>query len=106
MGKMSNSNENKLDSMSLLYYMSPVAIVTLGICTFIMEPDAISAFYDAAEMNPPFIAILLGNCFVAYLVNLTNFLVPAHVGALSLQVLATRRASCALSLASCSSVTR
>jgi drug/metabolite transporter (DMT)-like permease len=85
--KMSNSNENKLDSMSLLYYMSPVAIVTLGICTFIMEPDAISAFYDAAEMNPPFIAILLGNCFVAYLVNLTNFLVTAHVGALSLQVL-------------------
>jgi drug/metabolite transporter (DMT)-like permease len=84
---MSNSNENKLDSMSLLYYMSPVAIVTLGICTFIMEPDAISAFYDAAEMNPPFIAILLGNCFVAYLVNLTNFLVTAHVGALSLQVL-------------------
>jgi hypothetical protein len=38
-------------------------------------------------MNPPFIAILLGNCFVAYLVNLTNFLVTAHVGALSLQVL-------------------
>lgn len=85
--KMSNANENKLDSMSLLYYMSPVAILTLGICTFIMEPRAISAFYEAAELDPWFIAILLGNCFVAYLVNLTNFLVTAHVGALTLQVL-------------------
>lgn len=85
--KMSNAHENKLDSMSLLYYMSPVCIVALGVCTLIMEPDALSAFYEAAEMNPNFIALLLGNCFVAYLVNLTNFLVTAHLGALTLQVL-------------------
>jgi len=85
--KASNSNENKLDSMSLLYYMAPVAVVTLGVCTFIMEPEAISAFYEATELNPNFIVILLSNCFIAYLVNLTNFLVTAHVGALSLQVL-------------------
>jgi drug/metabolite transporter (DMT)-like permease len=79
--------ETKLDSMSLLYYMSPVAIVTLGICTCIMEPNALSAFHEAAVLNPSFIAILLANCFIAYLVNLTNFLVTAHVGALTLQVL-------------------
>lgn len=85
--KISNSNENKLDSMSLLYYMAPVAVVTLGVCTFIMEPEAISAFYEATELNPNFIVILLSNCFIAYLVNLTNFLVTAHVGALTLQVL-------------------
>lgn len=85
--KLSHSSENKLDSMSLLYYMSPVAIMTLGVFTLIMEPNAISAFYEAAELDPWFIAILLGNCFVAYLVNLTNFLVTAHVGALTLQVL-------------------
>ena len=85
--KISNSNENKLDSMILLYYMAPVAVVTLGVCTFIMEPEAISAFYEATELNPNFIVILLSNCFIAYLVNLTNFLVTAHVGALTLQVL-------------------
>jgi drug/metabolite transporter (DMT)-like permease len=52
-----------------------------------MEPNALSAFHEAAVLNPSFIAILLANCFIAYLVNLTNFLVTAHVGALTLQVL-------------------
>jgi len=79
--------ETKLDSMSLLYYMSPVAIVTLGVCTLLMEPTSLTAFHEAAALNPMFIFILLANCFIAYLVNLTNFLVTAHVGALTLQVL-------------------
>jgi hypothetical protein len=76
----------KLNSMDLLRYMAPVAVVLLVPATLIMEPDALSAAAALARADPSFVWMLLLNSSLAYLVNLTNFLVTKHTSPLTLQV--------------------
>ncbi|KAL4425928.1 hypothetical protein ABPG75_009944 [Micractinium tetrahymenae] len=82
---LSDSNE-RMDSLSLLMYMAPVAVVALIPTTLFFEPDAASLAMELGS-NGMFWVLLFLNSFLAYFVNLTNFLVTKHTSALTLQVL-------------------
>jgi len=75
-----------MDSMDLLRYMAPVAVLLLVPATLAMERDAFGVVADLARVDPSFLWILLCNSCLAYFVNLTNFLVTKHTSALTLQV--------------------
>jgi len=75
-----------MDSMDLLRYMAPVAVLLLVPATLAMERDAFGVVADLAREDPSFLWILLCNSCLAYFVNLTNFLVTKHTSALTLQV--------------------
>lgn len=82
---LSDSNE-RMDSLSLLMYMAPVAVVALIPTTLFFEPDAAALAMQLGK-DGSFWALLFLNSFLAYFVNLTNFLVTKHTSALTLQVL-------------------
>lgn len=82
---LSDSNE-RMDSLSLLMYMAPVAVVALIPITLFFEPDAAAQALVMGQ-NGTFWMLLFLNSFLAYFVNLTNFLVTKHTSALTLQVL-------------------
>jgi hypothetical protein len=67
-------------------YMAPVAVVALIPTTLIFEPDAASLAMKLGQ-DGTFWGLLFLNSFLAYFVNLTNFLVTKHTSALTLQVL-------------------
>lgn len=71
---LTNENE-RLDSLNLLLYMSPFALGVLMLATALMEPDAWGVFLENCAESPHFIFILVLNCVLAFSVNLTNFLV-------------------------------
>ncbi|KAM0841926.1 hypothetical protein ACQ4PT_058698 [Festuca glaucescens] len=95
-GILLSSEEEKLNSMDLLRYMAPVAVVLLVPATLIMEPDALSAAAALARADPSFVWMLLLNSSLAYLVNLTNFLVTKHTSPLTLQVLGNAKGAVAV----------
>ena len=86
----------KLNSMDLLRYMAPVAVVLLVPATLVLEPEAIGAAARLAREDPSFVWMLLGNSSLAYLVNLTNFLVTKHTSPLTLQVLGNAKGAVAV----------
>ena len=71
---LTNENE-RLDSLNLLLYMSPFALGVLMLATALMEPDAWGVFLENCAESPHFFFILVLNCVLAFSVNLTNFLV-------------------------------
>lgn len=76
----------KLNSMNLLLYMSPIAVLVLLPATLLMEPDVLEVTL-ALGMKHRFMWLLLCiNSVAAYLANLSNFLVTKHTSALTLQV--------------------
>ncbi|GLI58814.1 hypothetical protein VaNZ11_000580 [Volvox africanus] len=77
----------KLDPMSLLVYMSGVSVAILVPLTICLEPLSWQAALVMMERSSSFAYWLLGNSSLAYLVNLTNFLVTKYTSALTLQVL-------------------
>jgi drug/metabolite transporter (DMT)-like permease len=77
----------KLDPMSLLFYMSCFSVLLLLPATAILEPTAFATTRALVEASPGFFWWLLGNSCLAYAVNLTNFLVTKYTSALTLQVL-------------------
>ncbi|PRQ17927.1 putative sugar phosphate transporter domain-containing protein [Rosa chinensis] len=79
-GILLTNDSEKLHSMNLLLYMAPMAA-----CILLPE----------GEGDPYIVFLLLGNATVAYLVNLTNFLVTKHTSALTLQVLGNAKAAVA-----------
>ncbi|KAM3406633.1 hypothetical protein ACQJBY_000606 [Aegilops geniculata] len=95
-GILLSSEEEKLNSMDLLRYMAPVAVVLLVPATLMMEPDALGAAAALAREDPSFVWLLLGNSSLAYLVNLTNFLVTKHTSPLTLQVLGNAKGAVAV----------
>jgi hypothetical protein len=48
---LTNENE-KLDSLNLLLFMSPVALLVLVIATVVMEPKAFGVFYQNSTVWP------------------------------------------------------
>lgn len=80
-------NSEKLDSLNLLLYMAPIASAALIPLTMIYEPTALTTTLSRAADDPVFAAALMFNVFLAYFVNLANFLVTKHTSALTLQVL-------------------
>ncbi|KAJ1261373.1 hypothetical protein BS78_09G024800 [Paspalum vaginatum] len=95
-GILLSSEEEKMDSMDLLRYMAPVAVLLLLPATLAMERDAFGAVAALAREDPSFLWILLCNSSLAYLVNLTNFLVTKHTSPLTLQVLGNAKGAVAV----------
>lgn len=79
-------SREKLNSMNLLLYMAPIAVVFLLPATLIMEENVVGITLALARDDVKIIWYLLFNSALAYFVNLTNFLVTKHTSALTLQV--------------------
>lgn len=75
--------------MNLLLYMAPVAVVILLPATLLMEDNVVGITVALARKDVNIVWYLLFNSALAYLVNLTNFLVTKHTSALTLQVFPT-----------------
>ena len=79
-------SREKLNSMNLLLYMAPIAIVFLLPATLLMEDNVFEITVDLSRRDSKIVWYLLFNSSLAYFVNLTNFLVTKHTSALTLQV--------------------
>lgn len=94
-GILLTSEAEKLHSMNLLLYMAPMAAMILLPFTLYIEGNVASITLEKARGDPFIVFLLIGNATVAYLVNLTNFLVTKHTSALTLQVLGNAKAAVA-----------
>jgi len=82
---LSNESE-KLHSMNLLLYMAPFAVCLLLPASLILEGNVLAKVITKAQEDPSILVLLFANGSLAYLTNLTNFLVTKHTSALTLQV--------------------
>ena len=82
-----SSESEKMSSMNLLMYMSPIATVILVFVAAIVEPTGIWDTIKLARESKFFCFVLILNCVLAYCLNLLNFLVTRYTSALTLQVL-------------------
>ncbi|KAJ6326855.1 hypothetical protein OIU78_013862 [Salix suchowensis] len=94
-GILLTSEAEKLHSMNLLLYMAPMAALILLPFTLYIEGNVAAITIEKARGDPFIVFLLAGNATVAYLVNLTNFLVTRHTSALTLQVLGNAKAAVA-----------
>lgn len=76
----------KLNSMNLLLYMSPIAVLVLLPAALIMEPNVLDATISLGKEHKFMWMLLLVNSAMAYSANLSNFLVTKHTSPLTLQV--------------------
>lgn len=95
-GILLSSEGEKLNSMNLLLYMAPIAVVCLIPATLIMEENVVGITVALAREDCSIIWYLLFNSALAYFVNLTNFLVTNHTSALTLQVLGNAKGAVAV----------
>ncbi|KAK6947679.1 Sugar phosphate transporter domain [Dillenia turbinata] len=94
-GLLLTSEAEKLHSMNLLLYMAPMSAMILLPFTLYIEGNIAAITIEKAKADSFVVFLLLGNATVAYLVNLTNFLVTKHTSALTLQVLGNAKAAVA-----------
>ncbi|KAI3687498.1 hypothetical protein L1987_81195 [Smallanthus sonchifolius] len=94
-GLLLTSDSEKLHSMNLLLYMAPMAAMILLPFSLYIEGNVLSKTVEKARSDSFMALLLIGNATVAYLVNLTNFLVTKHTSALTLQVLGNAKAAVA-----------
>ncbi|GMP51011.1 hypothetical protein CsSME_00017409 [Camellia sinensis var. sinensis] len=85
-GILLSAEGEKLNSMNLLLYMAPIAVLFLLPATLFMEENVVGITIALARNDIKIIWYLLFNSALAYFVNLTNFLVTKHTSALTLQV--------------------
>ncbi|KAF3786744.1 putative sugar phosphate/phosphate translocator [Nymphaea thermarum] len=95
-GILLSSEGEKLNSMNLLLYMAPIAVVLLLPATLLMEPNVLGMTVALARQDVKIVWYLLFNSSLAYFVNLTNFLVTKHTSALTLQVLGNAKGAVAV----------
>ncbi|CAL9163647.1 unnamed protein product [Musa hybrid cultivar] len=95
-GILMSSEGEKLNSMNLLLYMAPIAVIFLLPTTLIMEDNVVGITLALAKEDFKVIWYLLFNSALAYFVNLTNFLVTKHTSALTLQVLGNAKGAVAV----------
>ncbi|KAJ8540469.1 hypothetical protein K7X08_030388 [Anisodus acutangulus] len=95
-GILLSSEGEKLNSMNLLLYMAPIAVVFLLPATLLMEENVVGITLALARDDSRIIWLLLFNSALAYFVNLTNFLVTKHTSALTLQVLGNAKGAVAV----------
>lgn len=84
---MFHAYREKLNSMNLLLYMSPIAVLVLLPATLLMEPNVLEVTLPLGKEHRFMWLLLLVNSVLAYAANLSNFLVTKHTSALTLQVL-------------------
>ncbi|KAH7315045.1 hypothetical protein KP509_21G031700 [Ceratopteris richardii] len=95
-GILLSSEGEQLNSMNLLLYMAPIAIFVLLPATVFMEPNVLSITIALAREDPKMMFYLFMDAFIAFCVNLTNFLVTKHTSALTLQVLGNAKGAVAV----------
>ncbi|KAJ0987692.1 hypothetical protein J5N97_006048 [Dioscorea zingiberensis] len=95
-GILLSSEGEKLNSMNLLLYMAPIAVILLLPATLFMEENVVGITLTLAREDIRIIWYLLFNSALAYFVNLTNFLVTKHTSALTLQVLGNAKGAVAV----------
>ncbi|KAM0024141.1 putative sugar phosphate transporter domain-containing protein [Helianthus debilis subsp. tardiflorus] len=83
-GILLSSDGEKLNSMNLLLYMAPVAVVILLPAALLIEDNVVGITIALARKDVNVVWYLLFNSPMAYRVNLSNFLVTKHTSALSL----------------------
>ncbi|KAL8526814.1 hypothetical protein ACS0TY_015875 [Phlomoides rotata] len=79
-----SSDGEKLHFMNLLLYMAPMKAMILLPFTLYIEGNVLSATVEKARGDGFMVFLLIRNATVAYLVNLTNFLVTKHTSTLTL----------------------
>lgn len=94
-GILLTSEGEKLHSMNLLLYMAPMAALVLLPFTLYIEGNVFAKTLEKCRTDGFMVFLLIANSTVAYLVNLTNFLVTKHTSALTLQVLGNAKAAVA-----------
>ncbi|KAL6004745.1 hypothetical protein ACLOJK_005301 [Asimina triloba] len=94
-GILLTSEAEKLHSMNLLMYMAPMAAAILLPFSLYIEGNVAATTLRKARGDGFILFLLAANATVAYLVNLTNFLVTKHTSALTLQVLGNAKAAVA-----------
>ncbi|KAK4481691.1 hypothetical protein RD792_012599 [Penstemon davidsonii] len=92
---LSNEGE-KLNSMNLMLYMSPIAVVVLLPAALVMEPNVLEVVVSLGMEHKYMWILLLINSTMAYGANLCNFLVTKHTSALTLQVLGNAKGAVAV----------
>ncbi|XP_022882854.1 UDP-URONIC ACID TRANSPORTER 1-like [Olea europaea var. sylvestris] len=95
-GVLLSSEGEKLNSMNLLLYMSPIAVVVLLPAALTMEPNVWDVTISLALEHKFMWVLLLLNSSMAYGANLCNFLVTKHTSALTLQVLGNAKGAVAV----------
>lgn len=95
-GILLSSEGEKLNSMNLLLYMAPIAVVVLLPATLFLEPNVLGITIALARQDVYILLLLIVNSAMAYFVNLTNFLVTKHTSALTLQVLGNAKGAVAV----------
>ncbi|KAG7576708.1 Sugar phosphate transporter domain [Arabidopsis thaliana x Arabidopsis arenosa] len=95
-GILLSSEAEKLNSMNLMLYMSPIAVITLLPVTIVMEPDVMSVTLSLGRQHKYMWLLLLVNSVMAYSANLLNFLVTNHTSPLTLQVLGNAKGAVAV----------
>ncbi|KAF5204082.1 Udp-uronic acid transporter [Thalictrum thalictroides] len=95
-GILLSSEGEKLNSMNLLLYMSPIAVLVLLPATLTMEPMVLESIILLGRKYNSMWFLLFVNSAMAYSANLTNFLVTKHTSALTLQVLGNAKGAVAV----------
>ncbi|XP_022747605.1 UDP-URONIC ACID TRANSPORTER 1-like [Durio zibethinus] len=95
-GILLSSEGEKLNSMNLLLYMSPIAVLVLVPAALIMEPNVLEVILSLGRQHRYMWLLLLVNSTMAYAANLSNFLVTKHTSALTLQVLGNAKGAVAV----------
>ncbi|XP_021741046.1 UDP-URONIC ACID TRANSPORTER 1-like [Chenopodium quinoa] len=95
-GILLSDEGEKMDSMNLLLYMAPIAVVALIPAVFIMEPTVLEVFASVGDQHKFMFIILILNSTMAYAANLSNFLVTKYTSALTLQVLGNAKGAVAV----------
>ncbi|MBA0708353.1 hypothetical protein Golax_023486, partial [Gossypium laxum] len=95
-GLLLSSEGEKLNSMNLLMYMAPVAVMALFPAALYMEKGVVGITIALARDDWKFLIYLLFNSALAYFVNLANFLVTKHTSPLTLQVLGNAKGAVAV----------
>ncbi|KAJ0099591.1 hypothetical protein Patl1_20454 [Pistacia atlantica] len=95
-GILLSSEGEKLNSMNLMLYMSPIAVIVLLPAALVMEPNVLEVTLSLAKQHNFLWLLLLINSTMAYSANLLNFLVTKHTSALTLQVLGNAKGAVAV----------
>ncbi|CAK7342674.1 unnamed protein product [Dovyalis caffra] len=95
-GILLSSEGEKLNSMNLLLYMSPIAVLVLLPAALTMEPNVLEVTLELGKKHKYMWLLLILNSTMAYSANLTNFLVTKHTSALTLQVLGNAKGAVAV----------
>ncbi|XP_017976994.1 PREDICTED: probable sugar phosphate/phosphate translocator At5g04160 isoform X1 [Theobroma cacao] len=90
------NQREKLNSMNLLLYMSPIAVLVLVPAALVMEPNVLEVTLSLGRQHRYMWLLLLVNSTMAYSANLSNFLVTKHTSALTLQVLGNAKGAVAV----------